>query len=259
AALRKYGLPRIVIADQIDAAARAHLASAAELIDVEGTNLPALLAALPEADALVVRSETQVTEEVLAAGHKLRVVARAGVGVDNVDLDAATRRGVIVLNAPGANRISAGEHTIALLLAVTRQINFADSTTRAGEWARKRIKPIDLQGKTVGIVGLGRVGSVVATRLKAFEMTVLAYDPFIRAERFEELGVEPVSYLDLLSRVDIDLSRPQYRSDPTHARCRTSGSHAPWCHRDQCCSRGCGRSGCPGRGGPLGSPARCRC
>lgn len=202
-ALLETGLPRIVIADQIDQAARAHLASAAELIDVDGTDLPALLAVLPEADALVVRSETQVTEQVLAAGPRLRVVARAGVGVDNVDLDAATRRGVLVLNAPGANRISAGEHTIALLMAVTRQITFADSLTRAGEWPRKRIKPIDLAGKTVGIVGLGRVGSVVATRLRAFEMTVIAYDPHIRAERFDELGVSRVDYLELLQRADI--------------------------------------------------------
>ena len=153
-----------------------------------------LLAVLPDADALVVRSETQVTEEVLAAGPKLRVVARAGVGVDNIDLEAATRRGVLVLNAPGANRISAGEHTIALLLAVTRQITIADSATRAGAWPRKKIKPIDLAGKTVGIVGLGRVGSVVATRLKAFEMTVIAYDPYIKPERFDELGVKRVDY-----------------------------------------------------------------
>jgi D-3-phosphoglycerate dehydrogenase / 2-oxoglutarate reductase len=203
AALAEAGLPRIVIADQIDAAARAYLASAAELVDVDGTNLPALLSVLPDADALVVRSETQVTEQVLTAAPKLRVVARAGVGVDNVDLEAATRRGVLVLNAPGANRISAGEHTIALLLAVTRQINIADSVTRAGGWPRKRIRPIDLAGKTVGIVGLGRVGSVVAARLKAFEMTVLASDPYIQPERFAELGVERVDYLDLLTRSDV--------------------------------------------------------
>jgi D-3-phosphoglycerate dehydrogenase len=203
AALAEAGLPRIVVADQIDPAARARLAANAEIVDVDGTNLPALLAVLPEADALVVRSETQVTEEVLAAGSKLRVVARAGVGVDNVDLEAATRRGVLVLNAPGANRISAGEHTIALLLAVTRQITIADSVTRAAGWPRKRIKPIDLAGKTVGIIGLGRVGSVVATRLKAFEMSVLAYDPYIQSERFDELGVERVEYIDLLKRSDI--------------------------------------------------------
>ena len=203
AALAEAGLPRIVVADQIDAAARARLAASAEIVDVDGTNLPALLAVLPDADALVVRSETQVTEEVLEAGSRLRVVARAGVGVDNVDLEAATRRGVLVLNAPGANRISAGEHTIALLLAVTRQLTIADSATRAKDWPRKRIKPIDLAGRTVGIVGLGRVGSVVATRLKAFEMTVLAYDPYVQPERFGELGVERTEYLDLLRRSHI--------------------------------------------------------
>src|SRR5688500_3092984 len=203
AAIAEAGLPRIVVADQIDPAARARLAASAELIDVDGTNLAALLAVLPDADALVVRSETQVTEQVLAAGPKLRVIARAGVGVDNVDLKAATRRGVLVLNAPGANRISAGEHTIALLMAVTRQLTFADSSTRAGHWERKRIRPIDLAGKTVGIIGLGRVGTVVANRLKAFEMHLLAHDPYIRAERFDELGVERVEYLDLLKRSDI--------------------------------------------------------
>src|SRR5690606_33310981 len=132
---------------------------------------------LPGADALVVRSETQVTPEVLAAGPKLRVVARAGVGVDNIDLDAATRAGVLVLNAPGANAYSAAEHTIALLLALTRQIPLADSATRAGDWPRKQIRPLDLRGRTVGIVGLGRVGGLVAKRLAAFEMRVIAYDP----------------------------------------------------------------------------------
>jgi D-3-phosphoglycerate dehydrogenase len=203
AAIAEAGLPRIVVADQIDPAARARLAASAELIDVDGTNLAALLAVLPDADALVVRSETQVTEEVLAAAPRLRVVARAGVGVDNVDLDAATRRGVLVLNAPGANRVSAGEHTIALLLAVTRQITIADGTTKAGVWARKKIRPIDLAGRTIGIVGLGRVGSVVAARLKAFEMHILAYDPYVQPERFGELGVERVEYVDLLKRVDI--------------------------------------------------------
>ncbi len=141
------------------------------------------------ADALIVRSETHVTPEVFAAAPHLRVVARAGVGVDNIDLDAATRAGVLVLNAPGANRISAGEHTVALLLAVTRQILFANESTHAGRWERKKIKPIDLRGRTVGIVGLGRVGSVVAPALKAFEMNLIAYDPYMTEDRFAELGV----------------------------------------------------------------------
>lgn len=184
--------PRIVVADAIHDVARSQLEAHAEVVDVDGTDLPALLDAVRDADALVVRSETQVTGQVLAAAPRLRVIARAGVGVDNIDLDAATRSGILVLNAPGANAISAGEHTIALLLAITRQITFADATTRSGEWSRKHVKPIDLRGRTVGIVGLGRVGSIVARRLKAFEMRVIAHDPHIPESRFEELGVEPV-------------------------------------------------------------------
>ena len=195
--------PRIVVSDAIHAAARAELEAAAEIIDVDGTDLPALLAAIPDADALVVRSETQVTAEVLAAAPKLRVVARAGVGVDNIDLDAATRAGVLVLNAPGANANSAAEHSVALLLAVTRQIPFADRTTHAGQWARKQVKPIDLRGRTVGIVGLGRVGGAVAKRLKAFEMRVIAHDPHIPASRFEQLDVEPVSLDAIWDQSDI--------------------------------------------------------
>ena len=197
------GRPKIVVADQIDPAARERLVKSAEVVDVEGTDLPTLLAALPEADALIVRSETQVTAEVIAAGPHLRVVARAGVGVDNVDLDAATRAGVLVLNTPGANRISAGEHAIALLLAVTRQLVIADASTRAGRWERKLLRPIDLAGRTVGVVGLGRVGTVVATRLKAFDMEVIAYDPFISADRFADLGVVACDYMEMLTRVDV--------------------------------------------------------
>ena len=192
-------IPVIVVSDAIHPIAREELAAAARLIDVDGTNVEALLAVLPEADALVVRSETQVTPEVLAAAHRLKVIARAGVGVDNIDLAAATRAGVLVLNAPGANATSAGEHTVGVLLALTRQIPFANESTHAGNWARKKIKPIDLRGRTVGIVGIGRVGSVVARRLKAFEMRVIAYDPFASAAKFAELGIESVP-LDTLYR-----------------------------------------------------------
>jgi D-3-phosphoglycerate dehydrogenase len=195
--------PKIVVSDAIHPNARAYLSACSDLVDVAGTDTPALLAALCDADALIVRSETQVTEDVLQAGPRLRVVARAGVGVDNVDLEAATRAGVLVLNAPGANATSAGEHTIALLLAVTRQVTRANEGTQAGRWERKLIRPIDLRGRTVGIIGLGRVGSVVAKRLLAFEMKVIAYDPYIESERFQELGVEPVDYDTLLETADV--------------------------------------------------------
>jgi len=195
--------PRIVISDIIDAQARATLASEADIIDVDGTDLPTLLAVLPEADALIVRSETNVTPEVLAAGSRLRVVARAGVGIDNIDLLHATAAGVLVLNAPGANAISAAEHTIALLLSIIRSIPEANASTHAGRWERKRFKPFDLKGKTIGIVGLGHVGSALARRLAGFEPRLIGHDPYITRERFQQLGVEPVSYDTLLATSDI--------------------------------------------------------
>ncbi|MEX2314573.1 MAG: NAD(P)-dependent oxidoreductase, partial [Thermomicrobiales bacterium] len=194
---------RIVIADQIAADARARLAGEAEIVDVVGTDVAALHAALADADALVVRSETIVDEAAFAAAPRLRVVTRAGVGVDNIDVAAATRAGVLVLNAPGANAVSAAEHTVALLLAISRQLVDANATLHAGRWERKRYQPFDLKGRTVGIVGLGRVGSLVARRLAAFEMRLIGHDPYVPEERFAELGVEALPYEDLLARSDI--------------------------------------------------------
>ncbi|MCM8749478.1 phosphoglycerate dehydrogenase [Thermomicrobiaceae bacterium CFH 74404] len=194
---------RIVISDLIDEKARQRLAAEADIVDIDGRDRAALLKAVQDADALIVRSETLVTREVLAAAPRLRVIARAGSGVDNIDLEAATQAGILVLNAPGANAVSAGEHTIALMLAIARCVPEANASTHAGRWERKRFKPFDLKGKTVGIVGLGRVGSVVAQRLRAFEVRLLGYDPYITRERFAQLGVEPVDYETLLENVDI--------------------------------------------------------
>lgn len=207
---------KVVVSDTIHAVAREHIQAVADIVDVDGTDLAALLASLPDADALVVRSETQVTQEVLAAGPKLKVVARAGVGVDNIDVDAATRAGIVVLNAPGANAYSAGEHTIALLLAATRQIPFAHRTTHAGEWKRKSIKPIDIRGRTAGIVGLGRVGTVLARRLKAFDVHVIAYDPYIPTSRFTDAGVEQVTLDEIWRRSDIVTFHCPATSENTH-------------------------------------------
>ena len=195
--------PTVVIADQIDATARERIGRAAEIVDVDGADVAALHAAVADADALIVRSETQVDAAVFAAAPRLRVVARAGVGVDNIDVDAATRAGVLVLNAPGANSTSAAEHTLALILAISRQMIDANQTLHAGRWERKRYRPFDLAGKTVGIVGLGRVGSKVAQRLAAFEARLVGYDPYIPVERFQELGVRPASYKELLAASDI--------------------------------------------------------
>jgi D-3-phosphoglycerate dehydrogenase len=161
-----------------------------------------LVAAIEGYDALVVRSETKVTREVIEAGRNLQVIGRAGVGVDNIDLDAATERGIVVVNAPLGNIVSAAEHTIALLCALARNIPQADASLRSGRWERSRFVGVELRGKTLGIIGLGQVGSEVARRARGLEMHVLAHDPFVSPERASVLGVDLVTLDDLLARSD---------------------------------------------------------
>lgn len=159
---------------------------------VEATDLDAdgLLAAIADADALIVRSATQVTADVFAAAGALKVVGRAGVGVDNIDTAAATRHGVLVVNAPTSNAISAAEQTMALMLAEARNLNRADASLREGRWDRKHLEGVELYGKTLGILGLGRIGGLVAERAAAFGMQLVGYDPFVTPERARALGVE---------------------------------------------------------------------
>lgn len=161
-----------------------------------------LLAAVPTADALVIRSASKVDADVLAAAPNLKVIARAGVGVDNVDLAAATERGVIVMNTPDGNTVSTAEHTFGLMLALARHIPQAHQSLREGKWDRKSYGGVELRGKTLGIVGFGRIGRAVAKRALAFEMTVLAYDPYIAADLAADLGVAAVSLPDLFARAD---------------------------------------------------------
>jgi D-3-phosphoglycerate dehydrogenase / 2-oxoglutarate reductase len=149
-----------------------------------------LAAAIEPYDALIVRSQTQVTAEVIEAGENLKVVARAGIGLDNVDVEAATRRGVMVVNAPQSNILSAAEHTLALLLSQARMIPQADRALKQGEWARSRFQGVELAGKTLGVVGLGRVGAMVAHRAAAFGMRIIAFDPYVSRDRAKEMGVE---------------------------------------------------------------------
>jgi D-3-phosphoglycerate dehydrogenase len=161
-----------------------------------------LLAAIPAYDALLVRSRTQVTAEVVAAARRLRVIGRAGTGVDNIDLTAATRQGILVVNAPAGNTVAVAEHTVGLMLSLARHIPHADATMRSGQWAKKELQGIELRGKTLGLVGFGRIGSAVARRARAMEMTVLAYDPFVAQERAASLGVQLVPLGTLLARAD---------------------------------------------------------
>jgi D-3-phosphoglycerate dehydrogenase len=157
-----------------------------------------LAEAIAPYDALVVRSQTQVTADVIAAGENLKVVARAGIGLDNVDVEGATRRGVMVVNAPQSNIVSAAEHTIALLLAQARNIPQANADLKGGRWERSAYEGIELQGKTLGVLGLGRVGALVAQRAAAFGMRIIVFDPYVPKERAKEMGVELMPTLEAL-------------------------------------------------------------
>ncbi|MCE5261141.1 MAG: phosphoglycerate dehydrogenase [Euryarchaeota archaeon] len=161
-----------------------------------------LLKIIGEYDALIVRSGTKVTAEVIEAGKRLRVIGRAGVGVDNVDVEAATRRGVLVMNTPAANIISAAEHTMAMMLTLARNIPRADASVKAGKWERSKFTGVELMGKTLGIVGIGRVGGEVAKRAKAFQMKLVGYDPYISQELAVKLGVRILPLEKVLEEAD---------------------------------------------------------
>jgi D-3-phosphoglycerate dehydrogenase / 2-oxoglutarate reductase len=170
---------KIVIADDLPASAADLLrAVPGWTVDARPARpAPELVAALADADALIVRSATKVTRDLIAAAPGLRVIARAGTGVDNVDLEAATARGIVVMNAPGANSISVAELTMAFILALARPIPAADAAMKAQKWEKKKFTGSEVRGKTLGIVGLGRIGQEVAQRARAFEMQILAHDP----------------------------------------------------------------------------------
>ncbi len=162
-----------------------------------------IAAILPEYDALVVRSQVQVDAELIAAGTRLVVVGRAGVGVDNVDLESATRAGITVVNAPTGNTIAAAEHTLALLYGLARRTAPADASMRRGEWKRSQFTGVELRGKTLGIVGLGKIGQAIAVRARAMEMTVIGSDPFVTLDQAANIGVELVAFDDLVARSDV--------------------------------------------------------
>jgi D-3-phosphoglycerate dehydrogenase len=194
---------KIVVADDLPE-------SALELLRAEGWQIDArtgrsaadLAKDLADADGLLVRSATKVTKELLAAAGHLRVIGRAGTGVDNIDVAAASGRGVLVVNAPGANSISVAEHACALMLALARMVPAADQAMKAGKWEKKRFLGNELRGKTLGIAGLGRIGQEVAIRARAFGMKIVAHDPFISREIADGLGVELLSFDDICSVAD---------------------------------------------------------
>ncbi len=193
---------RVLVAEPIAPEGVAILRAAHDVDERPGLSRDELCAILGEYDALVVRSQVQVDASVIAAGSKLQVIGRAGVGVDNVDLDAATRAGITVVNAPTGNTIAAAEHTLALLYGVARKVAAADASVRRGEWKRAQFTGLELRGRALGIVGLGKIGQAIAARARAMEMTVLASDPYVTAEQAAHHGVELVGFDDLLARSD---------------------------------------------------------
>ncbi len=194
--------PVVLIAEELSPATVEALGPEFEIRHCDGADRAELLAAIADVDAILVRSATKVDAEALAAARRLRVVARAGVGLDNVDVKAATQAGVMVVNAPTSNIVSAAELAVALMLAAARNVAPAHAALKQGEWKRSRYSGIELYEKTVGIVGLGRIGVLVAQRLSAFGMSVIAYDPYVQAGRAAQMGVRLVDLDTLLAESD---------------------------------------------------------
>jgi D-3-phosphoglycerate dehydrogenase / 2-oxoglutarate reductase len=197
-------MPRVLVSDKLEPAGLNLLRDAGiELDERHGLSGAALQEALRAADGVIVRSGTRLTAELLENPGRLRAIVRAGVGVDNIDVSAATRRGIVVMNTPGGNTVSTAEHTMALLLALARHVPAADASTRQGKWERAKFVGTQLAGKTLGVVGLGRVGREVARRAAGLDMKVIGFDPFLAPDRAAQLGIESVAGLEqLLPRCD---------------------------------------------------------
>ncbi|ANP73195.1 phosphoglycerate dehydrogenase [Cryobacterium arcticum] len=194
--------PVVLIAEELSPATVDALGPDFDVVNVDGTDRAALLSALASANAILVRSATKVDAEALAAAPHLQVIARAGVGLDNVDIKAATAAGVMVVNAPTSNIISAAELTVGHILSLARHIPPAHGALAQGQWKRSKYTGIELYEKTVGIIGLGRIGALVAARLQAFGVNIIAFDPYITSARAQQLGVHPVTLDELLEQSD---------------------------------------------------------
>ncbi len=197
-------MPKVLISDQLSPAAVQIFKDRGIDVDVKvGLPKDELKSIIGRYDGLAIRSATKVTADILAAATHLKVVGRAGIGVDNVDIPAATARGVIVMNTPHGNSITTAEHAIALMFALAREIPAANASTHAGKWEKNRFMGVELTGKTLGIIGCGNIGSIVAERAKGLRMKVAAFDPYLSPERAETLGVDKVELDELLARADI--------------------------------------------------------
>jgi len=204
-------MPKVLIADKLSPAAVAIFKMRGVEAEVKtGLAKEELLKIVDQYDGIAIRSATKITADVIKAARKLKVVGRAGIGVDNVDIPAATAAGVIVMNTPFGNSITTAEHAIALMMALARELPAANASTHAGKWEKNRFMGVELYGKTLGLIGCGNIGGIVADRAKGLKMHVVAYDPYLSAERATELGVEKAELDDLLARADfISLHTPK--------------------------------------------------
>lgn len=196
-------LPKVIIAEPIAQAGLDALAGTAEVVDLVGEGRDVIMDHIGEAAAIIVRSATKVDRSMIEAGPNLAVIGRAGIGTDNIDVTAATELGVMVVNAPNANTISAAEHTMALILAQARHVAEADRSLREGRWDRAKFQGMELHGKTLGVLGLGKIGTLVAQRASAFGMHIIAYDPYVSSDRARRLGVSMLTLEEVLATADI--------------------------------------------------------
>lgn len=194
---------KILLTDGLEENGKEILRKSAEVVENPTITAEELLNVVSEYDALIVRGRTKVTAAVLAAGTKLKVVGRAGVGVDNIDLNAAKEHKITVVNSPTATSVAVAELTLGMMLSVVREIPRADAGLKAGKWLKKELEGTELCGKTLGVIGYGRIGANVAQRAKAFEMKILAYDPLLPVDEVQKRGGEPVSLEELLKRADM--------------------------------------------------------
>ena len=197
--------PRVLISDKLSAAAIQIFKDRGVEVDYKpelGKDKDALLAAIPNYDGLAIRSASKVTAKIIEAATRLKVIGRAGIGVDNVDIPAATAKGIVVMNTPFGNAITTAEHAISMMMAMARQIPEANASTHAGKWEKNRFMGTELYNKTLGVIGCGNIGSIVADRGLGLKMKVIAYDPFLSPERAMQIGVDKVELLDLITRAD---------------------------------------------------------
>jgi len=196
-------MPKVLIADELSPRAVAVFAERGiDAVTRIGLSPNQLAACIAEFEGLAVRSATKATPALIAVAEKLKVIGRAGIGVDNIDVPAATERGIVVMNTPYGNAITAAEHAIAMMFALARQIPAADRSTQAGKWEKSRFMGVELSGKTLGVIGVGNIGAIVADRAQGLRMRVIGYDPFLSAERAVALGIERVTFDELLARAD---------------------------------------------------------